>query len=199
MSPTPWLPFVVDSLRRLQRDGVSLPVVYNTSGFESVGTLVALEGLVDVYLADLRYASEATAAEASDAGDYVMVARAALTEMWHQTGPLVLDSDGVALSGTICRLLVLPGCADEAVSSMSWLADTMGTDMALSVMCQYTPAHKAVGDARWGRSVSREEYDLVVRKAEEFGFAQGWIQEYGQETREDLLGENMDAKTTVAQ
>lgn len=194
VSPTPWLPFIRDAVGRLKSDGISLPVVYNTSGFENIETVAGLAGLVSVYLTDLRYSSRDTAAEASHFGDYVQIAREALREMWRQSGPLKLDDDGMAVSGTICRLLVLPGHAQEAIDNLRWLAESIGTNIAVSVMAQYTPAHKAVGMEPWGRRISRGEYEPVRDAVKELGFEQGWVQEFEGDTGGELMGFNMQMK-----
>ncbi len=190
VSPTPWLPFIHDAVEQLDRDGVSLPVVYNTSGFENTGTIAGLGGLVDIYLTDLRYADEKTARAASGSGDYARLARESLLEMWRQAGPLELDDDGIAVAGTICRLLILPGHAGEAVDNLRWLADNIGTDIAVSVMAQYTPTHRAAGDP-WGRRISIGEYEAVRDAVEELGFENGWVQEFEGETSKELMGFNM--------
>ena len=194
VSPTPWLPFIRDAVGRLKSNGISLPVVYNTSGFENVGTISGLAGLVNVYLTDLRYAHAETAEEASHFGGYAHIAREALREMWRQAGALKLDDDGIAVSGTICRLLVLPGHATEAIDNLRWLAGNIGKQLAVSVMAQYTPAHKAVGGDPWGRSITKAEYEAVREAVEDLGFDQGWVQEFGEETDRNLVGFNMECK-----
>ncbi len=171
-------------------DRTSPPIVYNTSGYERIETLDRYAGLAPIYLTDLRYASARTAAEASDAPDYVEVARAALLEMRRQTGPWQMDSDAIAQSGTLCRILVLPGHADEAMASLRWLADN--TDgVAVSVMRQYVPAHKAFDRTPWGRRITDAEYETVCACFEDLGFEIGWIQVEGSETNDDLIGFNM--------
>jgi putative pyruvate formate lyase activating enzyme len=191
VSPTPWLPWIHAAWQRVTRTGPALPLVYNTSGYERVDVVRALEGWVNVYLTDLRYATPASAAEGSACEGYVEAARAAFREMWRQTGPLVLDEDGLARRGTICRLLVLPGRADEAVANLAWLADTAGTRVPVSVMSQYTPAYRAVGEGDWGRRPTAEEYGRVVEAVENFGFDEGWVQEYDAPPPEDLVGFKM--------
>jgi putative pyruvate formate lyase activating enzyme len=192
VSPTPWLPMITDALRAAHAGTDALPVVYNTSGYERIETLAELEGTVQVYLTDLRYSRVESAREGSGAPDYVAVARHALREMWRQVGALRTDESGVARSGTICRLLILPGGADEAVENLRWLAETVGTDVAVSVMSQYVPLHRAAaGPAPWNRPISREEHEQVGRVVEEIGFAQGWMQEFGEQAPPELLGHDM--------
>lgn len=191
VSPTPWLPWAIEAREQARRTGPDLPVVYNTSGFERVETLEALASWVQVYLTDLRYARPDSAAEGSGAVNYVTAAREALLTMWRQTGPLVCDDEGVALRGTICRLLVLPGRADEAVANLAWLAEHIGTEIAVSVMAQYTPAYRAIGHAVWGRRPMRAEYDQVVEAIETLGFEAGWVQDYETPAPDELVGYKM--------
>ena len=191
VSPTPWLPAIRDAVEIAERDGISLPVVYNTSGFERVETLAQHEDLIDVYLVDLRYSRGESAAAGSDAADYVGMARAALVEMWGQKGPLKLDGQGAAVSGTLCRLLILPGLANEAVENLEWLADHVGTGIAVSVMSQYVPAHKARGRESWGRTITPREYDEVRQAMERLGFTEGWIQDLEGAAPEGLVGYEM--------
>ncbi len=201
VSPTHWLPMIYSALESVKKDGKMLPVVYNTSGYERVATLRALEGMVDIYLADLRYARESTAGESSGAGNYVESAREALLEMWRQAGQLRMTPDGIGISGVICRILILPGMADEACESIRWLADNIGTDLALSVMAQYAPAYEAAKYARgegWNRPISHDEYRQVCREVEKKGFTNGWVQDYNDRPNLELAGFNMPAMELVA-
>lgn len=191
VSPTPWLPMIAGALELVRGTGQNLPIVYNTSGFERVETVRALAGLVDVYLVDLRYACPETAARGSDAAAYVASARAALLEMWRQVGPLVVEANGLARRGVICRLLIMPALAHEACASLEWLAQQIGPQVAVSIMAQYTPAYRALGLAPWSRPIDRAEYDVVCRAVERLGFGAGWIQDFGAATGGSLAGFNM--------
>jgi len=192
VSPTPWMPAVHEALRQLQQEGVRLPVVYNTSGFERVETLRTYADDIQVYLTDLRYSRVATAQAGSGAADYVVCAREALLEMWSRLGPLRCDENGVALSGVICRILVLPGFANEAVESLEWIATSLGTEAAVSVMAQYQPAWHAVDREPWNRKVTDAEYRQVCDAVESLGFETGWMQEPGGEDVGGLLGHTMN-------
>lgn len=191
VSPTPWLPVVRDALIPLKKSGSVPPVVYNTSGFERVETLEWFGDLVDVYLVDLRYSRAGSAAEGSDSSEYVKSARNAFLAMWRQVGELQCDEEGVATRGTICRILVLPGRASEAVENLRWLAENVGTDLALSVMSQYTPAFRAPDMPGWDRRVTASEYDLVCEEVERLGFSTGWIQSIVEDSIPDLVGFRM--------
>jgi len=193
VSPTPWLPMIRTAVRECRSHGVALPLVYNTSGFERVETLQSYEDLIDVYLADLRYSRPESAAEGSGESSYVEVARKALVEMWRRRGALALDPHGNARAGTLCRLLILPGRAHEVVENLEWLAGAVGTEIAVSVMAQYTPAYRAETRPGWDRPITREEYDYVCQVVHDLGFEHGWVQDFGGGTERELLGFEMTA------
>jgi len=192
VSPTPWLRHIRIALRMANEAGAFLPVVYNTSGFERPETLAEEADFVDVFLTDLRYAREESARTGSGFAGYVAAARESFLAMWRLAGPLRLDEHGLAVKGTICRLLILPGRAEEAIENLQWLAETVGTEVAVSVMAQYVPAYRAaqVGSP-WDRGITVEEYDAVCRTVEELGFVHGWVQEQGIAVPDDLLGFKM--------
>lgn len=187
VSPTPWWPWIEASLKRLQQDGVRLPIVYNTSGFESVLTLERYAEWFDVALIDLRYARAETAMDGSDCADYVDQARRALTWFWQRLGPLRLSAEGIAQRGVICRILVLPGHEDEAMRNLRWLRDTVGTEIAVSLMSQYTPLYRAT-QAPWNRRIDPAGYERVLDVLEQMQFENGWTQPCGEAAPETLLG-----------
>lgn len=191
VSPSPWLPLIHDSVTRLRTQGLSLPTVSNTSGYEAIDILHDFSDLFDVFLVDLRYADSQSAEQASDCRNYVQIAREAVREMWRIKGKLRMDNDGVAQSGVICRLLILPNRAGETVENLRWLADQVGTEIAVSVMAQYMPAYKAAGTVGWDRPITFEEYEQVRQTLEDIGFAEGWMQEFGVPSSHDLIGYEM--------
>lgn len=191
VSPTPWLPAIRQAFAALRKEGIVLPVVYNTSGFENVETLREYEAMADIYLTDLRYSRSESAKEGSNAAGYVEAARAALLEMWRQKGPVVTDDDGIARQGTICRLLILPGRAVEAVENLRWLAENIGTEIAVSVMSQYVPAYNAGLTEGWKTKITLDDYEMVCDEAGRFGFDRGWIQEFEGSPPAELIGFQM--------
>ena len=187
VSPTPYLPYVREAVRPLFKEGIRLPFVWNSSGFERVETLEEYADLCDWALFDLRYASDATAIAASQAPGYVAASRAAIK--WAYNRSLIMHR-----SSLIVRLLVLPGHAEEAIENLAWLATEVSNEVAISVMAQYTPAYKALETPPFDRSVTEEEYESVTEAAADFGFENGWIQGYAaSDPKLALLGENMSA------
>jgi putative pyruvate formate lyase activating enzyme len=191
VSPTPWLPQIREAVAPLLKAGIRLPFVYNTSGFESEQTLEAFPELADIALCDLRYDTEDAAEEGSGTRAYVEAAHRTLLWFWNHLGPLECDGDDIARRGVICRLLVLPGHADEAVGCLRWLAREVGTDIAISVMAQYTPVYRALEKAPWNRPIRKDEYEKVTDEFETLGFENGWVQELDSAEPSDLLGQEM--------
>ena len=168
------IPALLDAVH--QR-GFTPTVVYNSSGYESVETLRSLEGLVDIYLPDFKYMDTGIAKAYSHAPDYPDIASAALKEMIRQVGKgLKVDGNGTAYRGLIVRHLVLPGHVDNSLAVLDHLADLVPFGLHLSLMAQYFPPKPDL-PAPLDRSVTADEYAVVVARAEELGLTDGWIQE----------------------
>ena len=175
-----YAPQVRQALVQAKEHGLALPIVWNSSGYESVATLRTLKGLVDIYLPDLRYLDARAAARYSAAPDYPKIATHAICEMHRQVGGLTVDeTSGLATRGLVIRLLVLPGNAGRTDLALSWIADTLGPDTAISLMGQYYPAHRAAEFPELNRGVAPEEYAAVRAHMEELGFTRGFVQEVG--------------------
>ena len=192
VSPTPYLPAIRAAAAPLLAEGVRLPFVFNSSGYERPETLSEYADLCDVALIDLRYASDATASAASSAPGYVDASRAAVKYLWNALGPLDSDEPGGATRGVIVRVLVLPGHAEEAIENLAWLAAECSPRVHISVMSQYAPAFQALETPPFDRVVTEEEYAEVTEAAADFGFENGWIQGFeSRDASSDLVGENM--------
>ncbi|MDA3797517.1 MAG: radical SAM protein [Kiritimatiellae bacterium] len=193
VSPTSWLPDVKNGIDIAKKAGFFLPILYNTSGFECEKSLDDMAGIVDIYVTDLRYSKNESAKELSGAENYVESARAALLKMVEQVGHLRVDAAGIAVSGVVCRILVLPGRADEAADSLRWLKENVGRDIHISVMSQYTPTYNACEFDEMNRMLYRDEYEMVCDVAEELEFYNGWIQDFipDEGVDDELVGYNM--------
>ena len=154
-----------------------VPVVWNTGGYESMQTLKRLDGVVDIYLPDLKYRDGALAASLSGAPDYPDVAAAAILEMARQTGPAQFDEDGVMTRGTLVRHLVLPGYVDNSLSCVEWVAEHFPDgSVPLSLMSQYTPMPGL--EPPLDRRVTADEYAAVCSWAEMCGIKTGYVQDF---------------------
>ena len=186
VSPTPYLPFIRKAVQPLFEEGIRLPFVWNSSGYESVATLEEYCDFCDTALFDLRYSRDATALSASAAPNYVASARAAIR--WAFTR----SPTGSPAPPLIVRILVLPGHADEAIENLAWLATELSPKIPVSIMSQFTPAYRALATPPFNRKVTEEEYESVTEAAADFGFENGWIQDYeAADPALALLGENM--------
>lgn len=183
VTPSHFTPLVRQALMQAKAHGLAIPVVWNSSAYEPVEVLRSLEGLVDIYLPDLRYMDKNAAARFSAAPDYATVATHAIYEMHRQVGDLVLDEMpgglGLARRGLLVRLLVLPGNLGRTDLALSWIADTLGPDTAVSLMGQFYPAHRAGEFPELSRAVTAEEYAALRLRMEELGFSRGFVQEVG--------------------
>ncbi len=178
VTPTHYAANIVQAVAIACDKGLRIPILYNTSGYDSLETLAMLAGLVDIYLPDAKYADDAVARELSGFVGYVAANRAALLEMCRQVGvDLVLDDEGIARRGMIIRHLVLPGNLSQSVEVMRWIADTIGTDVHISLMSQYFAAYKAVEHPVLKRRIYHREYTEVLDAVEALGLENGWRQE----------------------
>ena len=210
VTPTHYVPSIVDALRLAKADGLTIPIVYNTGGYESVETLRLLDGLVDIYLPDFKYMDPALSARYSHAADYPQVARAALAEMYRQVGDpeffeprseldhVVSDADISADSddepirlmkkGIIVRHLALPGCEDDSRAVLRYLYETYDDHIYISIMNQYTPLPHVAAYPELNRRITEEEYDRLTDYAIDLGIENGFIQE-GETAEESFIPE----------
>jgi putative pyruvate formate lyase activating enzyme len=182
VSPTHFAPQLARALLVAAERGLRLPVVYNTNAYDSVEVLRLLEGLVDVYLPDLKYADSADGYAYSKVNGYTEHARAALKEMFRQTGDrLVFDERGLLRRGLVVRLLVLPNDLAGVRDSLTWIRDELSPRVAVSLMAQYYATNKAATDERYtllSRRITETEWWRAVSLLEELGMEEGWMQEY---------------------
>ena len=178
VSPTHFVPVILEALCLAIPLGLCIPIVYNTGAYDSVDVLRMLDGVVDIYLPDMKYASNAVGKRLSQVDDYVEKSRAALTEMYRQIGSaLAWGEDGAVSRGLIVRHLVLPGGLAGSEDSLRWLAKQLSPDISLSLMAQYYPAHLATTMPVLSRPLGRREYADVVRLVQQMGFTNVWTQE----------------------
>ena len=172
VNPTHFTEAILQSLE----GGLPVPVVWNTGGYERVETLKRLEGRVQVYLPDLKYVYPERAKRYSAAADYFEYAGPALREMLRQTGPVELDDEGLIRRGVIVRHLILPGCAEESMAALDWIAENL-PGAWISLMAQYLPFGRVEGVDQLDRRLTQEEYDRVVDHLMDLGLEDGFVQE----------------------
>lgn len=177
VTPTHFLPQILAALYLAIPRGFRLPIVWNSSGYERVDALRLLDGIVDIYLPDMKYAADDQAVRLSAAPGYREVNRAAVEEMLRQVGHLEQDEGGVAVRGLIIRHLVLPGGSAGSRETMAWIGANLGCETHVSLMKQYFPAHEAALIPGIDRKLTEGEYEEAVAALEEAGLENGWVQE----------------------
>jgi len=177
VSPTHLILPILRGLRIAYELGLVIPVVYNSNGYEKAEVLQHLEGIIDIYLPDIKYCSAKAAGKYSSAPDYFGHAKRAIREMHRQKSRLILDEEGRALSGLIIRHLILPGLVRDSLKILEWLAEELSTGVCLSLMSQFHPCFKAPEELQ--RGLLPEEYQQVLSRAEELGFEEMFIQPEG--------------------
>ncbi|MCD6567138.1 MAG: radical SAM protein [Dehalococcoidia bacterium] len=178
ISPSHFVPQLVQAVCEAIPMGLNIPLIYNTNAYDSLETLRALDGIIDIYLPDLKYASNVQAEKFSFTCDYVRQARQAIGEMYRQVGDkLTLDSSGLAQRGLIVRHLILPNDIAGSRDSLTWLAGEISPQVTVSIMSQYYPAHLAPQIPELRHRISRSEYLAVLKIVDELKLENGWIQE----------------------
>ena len=179
VTPTHFAVQIAEAVIKAKKDGLKIPIVYNTGSYENIETLKMLDGLVDIYLPDMKYVNSELSLKYSNAADYFEVASAALKEMFRQVGSPVFDERGIMKKGMIVRHLILPGLTDDSKNVIKYLYETFKDDIYISIMNQYTPLKQVEKYPEINRKVTDEEYDEVVDYAIELGVVNGFIQEGG--------------------
>ena len=190
VTPTHYAAFLPDVLREAKARGLGIPIVYNSSGYESVEALKGLEGLIDIYLPDLKYFRDEHAFEYSGVTNYFNTAKAAMAEMYRQTGPVVLDERGMMVKGMIVRHLCLPSLALDSKMILKHLYETYGDNIYISIMNQYVPMHRAIGHEKLGVRLPASQYRSVVAYAVSLGIKNCLIQ--GSESQSESYTPDFD-------
>ena len=176
VTPTHYVPNIVSVLHKIKGKELKIPVVYNTSSYENVGTIIACRNLVDIYLADLRYYDDSLGEKYSLCSNYFETATMAIDEMYRQVGKCEFDENGLLKKGLVVRVLILPGHIDDSKKIIEYLYKTYGDDIFISIMNQYTPINKCKY-SNLNRKVTDKEYDEVVDYALSIGVTNAFVQE----------------------
>ena len=183
VTPTSYVPQIIESIKIARNKGLKLPIVYNTNGYEKVETLKMLEGYVDIYLPDFKYSDNELAKRLSKVDNYFEIATQALTEMYKQTGKAVFDDRGIMQKGMIIRHLVLPNQILNSRRVLKWINENMH-DVYVSVMAQYFPTYKAKDIEDINRKLTKEEYEQIENYLYRLDLENGYIQELGEHEEE---------------
>ena len=184
VTPTSYVYQIIEAIKIAKAKGLNIPIVYNTNGYENIETIKALNGYVDVYLPDLKYAEEKLAIEYSGAKNYFEVATKAIKEMIKQVGKIKLNEDGIIQKGVIIRHLVLPNHIENSKKVLLWIKQNLPNDIYVSIMAQYFPTYKAKENQELNRKLTKKEWEQIEKYVEEIDIENGFIQELGDHEEE---------------
>jgi putative pyruvate formate lyase activating enzyme len=177
VTPTHYAAHMAKAVVTAKKNGLTIPILSNSSGYESVETLKLLEGIVDIYMPDAKYSDNALAEKYSNAPRYWDANKEALLEMHRQVGELNINEDGIAIKGLLIRHLVLPGDISGSKKVLDFVAENISNKTYLSLMAQYHPANKSKDYPELARRLTEDEYNQVRDYAQVLGFVNGWQQE----------------------
>ena len=183
VTPTSYVPQIIEAIKIARKNGLKLPIVYNTNGYEKVETLKMLEGYVDIYLPDFKYSDNELGKRLSKVDNYFEIVTEALKEMYRQTGKAVFNGEGIMQKGMIIRHLVLPNHILNSRRVLKWINENMH-DVYVSVMAQYFPTYKAKEIDDINRKLTKEEYEQIENYLYRLDLENGYIQELGEHEEE---------------
>jgi len=178
VTPTHFVPQIVEALGMAIEEGLKIPLVYNSGGYDAEETLQLLDGIVDIYMPDAKYSTPESARAYSKAADYFEVNKKALLEMHRQVGDLKMDKEGIAKRGLLIRHLVMPQDVVGSRKVLEFIARNISKNTYMSIMAQYHPAHLAFEFPEISRRIYKREYDAVLKMADELELERGWRQDF---------------------
>lgn len=176
VTPTHYVDKIIEGIKFAKEKGLKIPIVYNTSGYENVDTIKKLDGIVDIYLPDLKYYSDEYAIKYSRSPKYFEYATKAIEEMYKQVGKNIFNEDGMMTKGVLVRHLMLPGLANDSKKIIKYLYDTYKDNIYISIMNQYTPIRKLEYD-NLNRKITKEEYENMIDYAYDLGIRNCFVQD----------------------
>ena len=191
VTPTHYALHIINALIEARKCGLNIPLVYNTSGYEKLDTLKMLDGLVDIYLTDMRYGDDTMASKYSSCPDYVKINKSAVAEMYRQVGHLKMRETGVAQKGIIIRHLVLPLDISGTENIFKFISHQLGDETYISLMSQYYPTYKAMNYRDISRRINKKEYNKALTLLHKYNLKNGWVQEYMGDVDSDFAGTNI--------
>ncbi len=184
VTPTSYVFQIIEAVKIARRNGLKIPIVYNTNGYENIETIRALDGFVDIYLPDLKYAENDLGLKFSKVNNYFEIATKSIKEMIKQVGIPKFNSDGVMEKGVLIRHLVLPNYIENSKKVLKWIKDNLPSDIYVSIMAQYFPAYKAKEDDKINRKLSQVEWQEIEDFVQNIEIENGFIQELGEHEEE---------------
>lgn len=184
VTPTSYVPQIIEAIKMAKQKGLYIPIVYNTNAYEKIETLKKLEGYIDIYLPDFKYAENELAKKYSKVDHYFEIATKAIKEMERQVGQVQIDEMGRMKKGMIIRHLVLPNHLNNSQKVLKWIKDNIRKNTFVSIMAQYFPTFEAKENENLNRKLTKEEWKQITDFVEELEFENGYIQELGEHEEE---------------
>jgi putative pyruvate formate lyase activating enzyme len=181
VTPTIYVPQIIKAIKLAKKNGLNIPIIYNSSGYENIETIKMLDGYIDVYLPDMKYFFKELANDLSNCSNYFEKASSAIKEMYKQVGDIKYNDNGFIERGVIIRHLILPNHIYNSKRVLKWIKDTFNNKVLVSVMSQYFPTYKANDTEDINRKISRQEYDEVIDYMEEIDLYNGYVQDYSED------------------
>lgn len=190
VSPTPYVPQIIEALQIAKKNGLNIPIVYNTNSYENLETIKLLNGYIDIYLPDLKYFDDEIAIKYSSAPKYFDIASKNISEMIKQVGTAIFDNNGIMQKGVIVRHLVLPNQILQTKRILNWIKTNLPSETYISIMAQYFPTFNAKNLSEINRKITKQEYNFVQSMLKDF--ENGYIQELGEHEEEYVPNFNLN-------
>ena len=184
VTPTMYVYQIIEAIKIARKNGLNIPIIYNSNGYENIETIKALKGYIDVYLPDLKYYSDEIAVKYSKAPNYFEIASKAILEMINQVGGPIFDEDGMITKGVMIRHLVLPNHIQNSKNVLKWIKENISQEIYIDVMAQYFPTYKAKEDELINRKLTKREYKEIENYFYLLDFKNGYMQELGEHEEE---------------
>lgn len=184
VTPTMYVYQIIDSIKIAKENGLKIPIIYNSNGYENIDTIRMLNGYIDVYLPDLKYYLDEVAIKYSEAPNYFNIATKAIKEMYNQVGTVKFDERGIIQKGVIIRHLILPNHIKNTKNILKWIKDNFDDKVFVSIMAQYFPTYKAKDDDLINRKLSIREYREIENYIYSLELKNGYMQELGKHEEE---------------
>ena len=184
VTPTSYVPQIIEAIKIAKQKGFKLPIVYNTNGYEAVETIKMLNGYIDIYLPDLKYYYNELGEKYSNVKNYFDIATEAIKEMYNQVGAPILNEEGVMQKGLMIRHLILPNNIENSKKALKWIKENLDSNAYVSIMAQYFPTYNAKQNEDINRKLTKEEYEEIENYLYELDLENGYIQELGDHEEE---------------
>ena len=184
VTPTSYIIQIAESIKIAKGKGLKIPIVYNTNSYENIESLKLLDGLVDIYLPDLKYYYNKLGKRYSNVENYFEIATNAILEMYRQVGNVQIDSNGILQKGVVIRHLVLPNHIENSKKVLKWIRENLDNKVFVSIMAQYFPTYKAKNIEKINRKLTKKEYQEIMEYVDSIGLDNGYVQELGEHEEE---------------